>query len=275
MHFSKQMGAAAPECSWVPSPTYILRRAAILDWLRGYQPGRVLEVGCGPGALLRDLSDRGFEGTGVELSDRSRRIARKILTDAAGIRILRHLPEQEKASYDYLLAFEVLEHIEDDGAALREWLGYLKPGGIVFISVPAHRSRWNVTDLFAGHFRRYDKTDLMTLIEQAGLEEVRTGTYGWPISRIFEWLRLRAKKNELRRNGIDPGSVSIGDPEMTKSSGVERDQMTRIFGLYSSLPGRLCFALATRVQKLFYRTSLGISFIVIARKSLEKHDGPE
>lgn len=266
MHYTRLMGAGVPELEWVPSPTYVLRRAAILDWLRDYHPGKVLEMGCGPGALLRDLSERGFHGTGVELSEQSREVARQLLADLPGIQVVERLHDQEKHSYDYLLAFEVLEHIEDDTAALRDWLEYLKPGGIVFISVPAHRARWNVTDLFAGHFRRYDETDALALIERAGLEVMRIGTYGWPISRVFEFLRLQAKEKELRRDGIDPNTVRIGDLELTKSSGVDRALVTRWYRLYGSLPGRLFFFIATGLQKLFYGTSLGISFIVVARK---------
>lgn len=270
MHYTKLMGAAAPELGWVPSPTYILRRAAILDWLRDYHPGKVLEMGCGPGALLLDLSRKGFHGTGVELSERSRTVARQLLADVPTVQVKEALPEQEKASYDYLLTFEVLEHIEDDIAALRDWLEYLKPGGQAFISIPAHRSRWNVTDLLAGHFRRYDRADAFSLIERTGLEPLRTGTYGWPISRVFEFLRVRAKEKELRRNGIDPDMVDLGDPELTKSSGVERTLVTRLYRWYGSFPGRLFFFIATRIQKLFYGTSLGISFIIIARKPGEK-----
>src|SRR6056297_1260018 len=149
------MGISAPELAWVPSPTYILRRAAVLDWLRDYPPGKVLEIGCGPGALLRDLADRGFSGTGVEVSEKARAIARQFLADNPEMRVVANLPEQNSGAYDYVLAFEVLEHIENDVAALNDWLAYLKPGGIAFLSVPAHRSRWNVTDLSAGHFRRY------------------------------------------------------------------------------------------------------------------------
>src|SRR3546814_6549126 len=68
------------------------------------------------------------------------------------------------------MAFEVLEHIEDDHAALRQWLGWLKPGGILLMSVPAHPSQWNAADVWAGHFRRYRKRELLGLVEENVLE---------------------------------------------------------------------------------------------------------
>jgi SAM-dependent methyltransferase len=267
MHYTRLMGVAAPELEWVPSPTYILRRAAILDWLRGYPPGRVLEMGCGPGALLHELARRGFHGVGVELSERSRRVAGQLLGGQPEIQIRDRLPTGEKGSFDYLFAFEVLEHIEDDVAALSEWLEYLRPGGTLFISVPAHRAKWNVTDLFAGHFRRYERDEVLALLERTGLEPLRIGTYGWPVTRLIEWLRVRSRQRELRQQGIDPDSITVGDEELTKSSGVDRQLVTRLYRIYGSLPGRLLFRLAMWLQRRFYRTSLGISFIAVARKA--------
>lgn len=267
MHYTRLMGVAAPELEWVPSPTYILRRAAILDWLRGYPSGRVLEMGCGPGALLHELARRGFHGVGVELSERSRRVAGELVGGLTEIQICDRLPTGEEGSFDYLFAFEVLEHIDDDAAALDAWLEYLRPGGTVFISVPAHRARWNVTDLFAGHFRRYERDEVLALLERTGLEPGRIGTYGWPVSRLIERLRVRAKERELRRKGMDPARVAPGDPELTRSSGVDRQLVTRLYRFYGSLPGRLLFRIAMLLQKAFYRTSLGISFIVVARKA--------
>ena len=267
MHYTKMMGVAAPELEWLPSPTYVLRRAAILDWLQGYTPGKVLEMGCGPGALLHELARRGFHGVGVELSERSRTVAEQLVGGLAEIQIRDSLPTEEKGTFDYLFSFEVLEHIEDDVAALREWLEDLRPGGQVFISVPAHRSKWNVTDLFAGHFRRYDRDDLQALLDRAGLVPVRAGTYGWPVSRIIEALRVRSKEKELREQGIDPDAVAAGDAQLTKASGVDRQLVTRLYRVYGSLPGRMFFRMASIMQKLFYRTSLGISFIVVARRA--------
>jgi SAM-dependent methyltransferase len=188
-----------------------------------------------------------------------------LIGDIPGIVIRDSLPVGQEGTFDYLFSFEVLEHIEDDRSALNAWLAYLKPGGVVFISVPAHQRRWNVTDIAVGHYRRYDRDDVLNVMRGAGLQLERLGTYGWPVSRVIELLRVWAKKRSLRKQGIDPDTIRPGDLELTKASGVDRRAESRLYPVYGSLVGRFFFRLATLVQKLFYRSSLGISFIVIAR----------
>lgn len=264
--YSATMGVADPATGWVPSPTYILRRAAILDWLKKSRPGRVLEIGCGPGALLGDLARAGYDGLGVENSADARRIAPRLIGDLPGIVVADRLPEQPTPAFDYVMAFEVLEHIENDSAALTNWLRYLRPDGQVMLSLPAHRHRWNVTDIAAGHFRRYDRADVEALLRDAGLRIERLGSYGWPLSRINEALRLVATRRSLRRSGIDPADIARGDADRTAQSGVDRRLETRLFPLYGGMLGRAFFSLAIAVQRLSYDSSRGISFLVLARK---------
>jgi SAM-dependent methyltransferase len=258
---------ADPATGWVPAPTYILRRAAILDWLKKSPPGRVLEIGCGPGALLGDLARAGYNGLGVESSADARRIAPRLIGDMPGIAVADRLPEQATQTFDYVMAFEVLEHIENDSAALASWVKYLRPDGHVLLSLPAHRHRWNVTDIAAGHFRRYDRADVERLLRDAGLRIERLGSYGWPVSRVNEALRLAATRRSLRRSGIDPAAIARGDADRTAQSGVDRRLETRLFPLYGGLVGRAFFSLAIAVQRLSYDSSRGISFLVMARKS--------
>jgi len=266
MEYTKQFGIAAPELNWVPAPTYILRRSAILDHLRGLSPGKVLEMGCGPGGMLHELAQQGFHGIGVEVSPESRAVAEKLLASVPGVAVQEKLPEGTEGTFDYLLSFEVLEHIEEDVCALKNWVQYLRPGGVVIISVPAHKKRWNITDLLAGHYRRYDRADVVALIESAHLESSKIHTYGWPTSRVIEQLRLWVRQRQARKSGIQPDTLQVGDFEQTKASGVERGLETRLFPIYSSLVGKIFFSLAAAVQRLFYSTDLGVSYLVVARK---------
>jgi len=259
-------GVVAREQGWVPTPTYLLRRSAIFDALEGRPPGRVLEVGCGTGALLYDLAERGYDGVGVELSAKARSIAHQVLADDGRFRIESEVPRHAAQSFDLLIAFEVLEHIEDDVAALASWLELLKPGGRVLISVPAHRHRWNVTDALVGHYRRYDRADVEALLGGLGLDIESVSTIGWPASWFVERARILAKTAQVRAAGVDVEAIATGDSSRTQDSGIERSLETRLFPLYSNPVGRLLFKGAAAIQRRFYGTEWGISYLATATK---------
>jgi SAM-dependent methyltransferase len=266
MQYTKQFGLAAPELNWVPSPSYILRRAALLDYLKSFPPGRVLEVGCGVGALLYDLSRLGYHGVGVEVSFQAVTLAKAILANVTGMSVEERLSKESKETYDYLISFEVLEHIKDDAAALKDWVEYVKPGGHIFLSVPAQQKKWNITDLLAGHYRRYDKIDITALVKGSGLELTRIITYGWPASWFIERLRLIARKIESRKPKTQLNLLRAGDMDRTKQSGVDRRLEKKLFPIYGSLFGRTVFALAISAQRPFYDTEFGISYMAVAKR---------
>ena len=262
----RDIGMAAPELEWVPTPTYLLRRAAIFDIIGAWPAGRALEVGCGSGALLFDLARLGYTGLGVELSARAREVAAQILVDEEQIRVVPEVPSGPKESFDLLIAFEVLEHIEDDRAALASWLTLLRPGGRVVISVPAHRRRWSATDVLVGHYRRYDRQDVEALLRDAGLVIDDIRTFGWPATWLIERARNLAKPAQARAEDVDIDALEIGDRERTLGSGIERSLERRLFPVYASPLGRLALRGAATIQRRFYRTDLGISYLAVATK---------
>ena len=79
--FDPILGFYAPEVPWVPSIAHIIRRAAILDAIQDKPIGRVLEIGCGGGAFLRDLSNKGFYGKGVDTSETALKVAKYFHVD--------------------------------------------------------------------------------------------------------------------------------------------------------------------------------------------------
>jgi len=68
------------------------------------------------------------------------------------------------ASVDVLTALDVIEHVEDDLAAVREFSRVLRPGGIAVITVPALRMLWSDWDAALHHYRRYTKSSLLETI---------------------------------------------------------------------------------------------------------------
>jgi SAM-dependent methyltransferase len=81
-------------------------------------------------------------------------------------------------SFDAVLAFEVLEHIEEDQHVLDEMARVLRPGGIVAVSVPLHAALWSELDEACAHVRRYEPGDLWGKLRKAGMEPERYQLHG-------------------------------------------------------------------------------------------------
>lgn len=256
----RDFGRAAVALGWVPAPRFLLRRDVVLRRMRALPRGRVLEIGCGAGSLLADLAALGFEPTAVETAPAARALAQRMVADRPGIAIHESVRDEWKERFDYLLSFEVLEHIKDDTGALRDWLRCLRPGGRALLSVPAHAKRWTATDTWAGHVRRYDRRDFIALAERAGLRVERCENYGFPLSNLIEpanaWAHARALK---RRDDVDRDARS-------GESGVKRTVETRLYPLMTSLPGRLAMRAACGVQHWFRGSELGNGFVLEAVK---------
>ncbi|MCP4197067.1 MAG: class I SAM-dependent methyltransferase [Proteobacteria bacterium] len=159
-------GPCAPEKGWVPTPSFLLRRDRVLRQMAGRKPGAVVDVGCGAGALLHELAEHGFSCETLETSETALEIARHV----TGGWVLFHQEPQRGwlGRFDYLLAFEVLEQIEDDLSALADWHSWLGPGGLLLMPVAAKMKRWSASDVWAGHYRRYERPALVELVSATG-----------------------------------------------------------------------------------------------------------
>jgi len=243
---------------WVPAPRYLLRRDRVLAALADVPPGRVLEVGCGAGALLRDLHRLGHHCTGLEHSAAARSMAVAMHATTDTVIVEAADPAWAAQPFDTLVSCEVLEHINDDTAALREWLGFVRPGGRVVLSVPAHPAWWGPHDVWAGHVRRYSKTAFVDLAERAGLRVDRVECYGFPVANLTMVLRNLAT--------VIKGKDTLDAAASTARSGVERHTEVKLFAAQTALPGRLALRAALAMQKRFLNTPLGEGYLIVATR---------
>lgn len=191
-------------------PKLILRENCVADLSDKWPPGNFVEMGAGTGYMTRLFLDRGFTGACHDLGDDSREMIRRRLADAGDrIRVVDDLGELEPASFDYLLAFEVLEHIENDLEVLRDWMRYLKPGGRILVSVPAHQRKYGKSDEIVGHVRRYEKQELRELLEKTGSGDLCIVNYGFPVTEATRRLSNWMIRNDRSYEGMTPEQRSI------------------------------------------------------------------
>ena len=139
------------------------------------RPGsRVLDVGCGTGAMLAHLGARA-RTVGADRSVRALEYCRRrglgTLVRADGDR----LPFAPR-TFDVVLLLDALEHFADEGSLLASVHGVVRPGGTVLVSVPAYQFLWSAHDESLHHVRRYTGATLRRALEQSGFV-VRRLTY--------------------------------------------------------------------------------------------------
>lgn len=257
--FHSRYGLSLPTFGWVPSPTYLLRRKRILHHLNQLPAGRVLEIGCGAGALIDDFLRRYWDCVAVDDSDSAQEILQSIYHAHPAVQVHRQIAETDE-KFDLIAAFEVLEHIEDDVGALRHWVSHLKPSGVVMLSFPAHRHRWNATDEWAGHYRRYDRSDVDTLLSGAGLRLRTLECYGFPLGNIIEPIRtwIKTRKDRSRDSALS---------ERTARSGTERPFEMKLYPFLCHPLGVVTMEAAFLAQRPFLSTNRGVGYFVVAEPS--------
>jgi len=165
------------------------------------QPRRVLvDAGCGTGNNLLHLARRG-RAVGVDLSEEALRFCRTRGVHAARASVLA-LPFAD-ASCDAVTSFDVIYHrwVEDDRAAVREMARVLRPGGLLFVRVPALKALWGAHDEAVLSRHRYTRRELIALFESEGLAIVRASycnTFLFPLL-----IARRTLDRLLNRHGSD------------------------------------------------------------------------
>jgi predicted unusual protein kinase regulating ubiquinone biosynthesis (AarF/ABC1/UbiB family)/SAM-dependent methyltransferase len=156
------------------------RRRLVAELLAGrIRPDAVaLDVGCGTSETLDVLEALGARvAVGTDLSEHAldhairRRPRPRVLRSLA-----EHLPFAD-ASVGALVSMDVIEHVDDDVVALREYVRVCEPGAVVLLTVPAYEWLWSEHDERAAHRRRYTADGLAAAARAAGLVVERTSYY--------------------------------------------------------------------------------------------------
>jgi SAM-dependent methyltransferase len=150
-----------------------------------------LEFGAGDGMFLRRFRAGGKNVDCVEIDQALRRG----LGDA-GCRIFGNIREVESGSYDFIYSVNVLEHISDLVGEIAELKRVLRPGGELFVFVPAFRLLWTSLDTEVGHVTRFTRSSLSAALRGGGFRVTQMSYFdslGFPAAlavRFLERLNL-------------------------------------------------------------------------------------
>ena len=161
----------------------------------------VLEIGAGVGSNLSLLKDEQIEWLAIEPdADQSDRIRLLTSGDDAVTVITGTLDSVSiDKKFDSIIYIDVLEHIEDDKEEIEKALNYLNKDGRLIILSPAHQSLFSPFDSAVGHFRRYNKRSLSSLIKDNSLIEQLY--YLDSVGYIASWLNAKILKSGMPTKG--------------------------------------------------------------------------
>lgn len=158
---------------------------------------RILDAGCGTGGLIRRLAPKqaGWTWTGIDVEPVACALARERTRAEIVEGSVTAMPF-ETQTFDAVVCADVLYHLDDDVAALREISRVLKPNGVAVINVPAHRWLWSYHDVTVHGRRRYTRPELRDKLRRAG----------FTVARLTHWNALPLPLVYLRRKLLPPPS---------------------------------------------------------------------
>jgi len=201
---------------------FVGRRRILAALLERHRPGRrdlrILDVGCGTGVNQEFLRAYGRVAGLDNAEEALRRCTRNGFGDVLMGDLLR-LPFRD-ASFDLVVAMDVIEHVDEDEAVLKEALRILKPGGLLYVTVPAFMFLWNFQDDVSLHKRRYRLPGLLKVSAAAGFRIRRASYMNFfmfpPVLLVRSLLKLlgvrldsEARLNPATTNGIVASIFSL------------------------------------------------------------------
>jgi SAM-dependent methyltransferase len=187
--------AALEDRHWWYRERRVLLARELTRLARQGEPGAALDIGAAGGGNTRVLRHHGWRALALEYGADGAEVAKE-----RGLDVLRAdartLPIAS-GSMGLVVAFDILEHIEEDHVAAGEIFRVLRPGGTVLIAVPCDMSLWSAHDVAVGHVRRYTRESLRDVMEKAGFAVESLWSWNVLLRPIAAWRRRRSTGSDL------------------------------------------------------------------------------
>ena len=202
----------------------------------------VLDVGTSTGTNLRLLREMSFVNvTGIDRSDQAIRFCAEKGLGSVQLGDVTKLPFGE-GTFSLVLATDIIEHIDDDAAALAEIRRVVRPDGFVLLTVPAFMSLWGLQDVVSHHKRRYRLEEFLERVRSAGLDPSEAFYFNYLLFAPI-WSARQLMK--------------IVKPSVRSENELNPDWLNAALGAV--------FAIDTRTAP-FLRPPFGVSILVLARQ---------
>jgi SAM-dependent methyltransferase len=192
---------------------FVGRRAIVEHVLRERLPAaadrRILDAGCGTGGMLPMLAGLGH----VEALE-SEPVAVAHCKEAFGFEVtLGRIPDDVPTdrSFDLVTAFDVIEHIDDDRAAVEALRRALRPGGVLAVTVPALPWLWSAHDEVNDHKRRYTRATLLDLLARCDLRVTHTSYFNTALLPVVAGARLTQR---VRPRATPRSDITMPSPRV-------------------------------------------------------------
>ena len=187
---------------WVRSRNRLFKRI-VYDHLALTGRTKFLEIGCGTGEFIRQIvNNENLEITGSEIYLKGLLYAKKNLLNVDFIQLDITQGKIDK-QFDMIAAFDVVEHVENDAAAISNINQMLREGGTLIISVPQHMFLWSRLDEIVKHKRRYSRRELLSKLRQSGFDISYCTSFLFIlfplmlISRLFDKGHVQSQSDEV------------------------------------------------------------------------------
>jgi SAM-dependent methyltransferase len=150
---------------------FVVKKNIVLDFIHRnvltLPKPKILDIGCGSGLMLGALESIG-QVSGLDMSDDAIKFSKEIFSGQVEKGFLPDNVPYKKNNFDLVICLDVIEHVDDDVAALKSIRSHLIDGGKAILTVPACMLLWSSHDVVNEHKRRYDIKELKTKLLESG-----------------------------------------------------------------------------------------------------------